>query len=187
MVKSDLRPVLLTAVLYAALVLVFTIISLYTRPAGSLIGLFRSTDTIPSHLLLLAAGGLALGLLPSLILRRVDLGLVILIPSIVVLTDLDHLPSALGIDQPVRPAPSFIFIALAVILVAPVIKRPDLSFAVMSGFFAHLGVDTGIFPPFSPVSFDYYKLADFQVAFLGVALVSALIAGYLAKGRTISR
>jgi hypothetical protein len=185
--RQDLRPVLLTIILYATLDLLFTWVSLYTRPPGSLIGLFRSADTIPSHLLLLAAGGVALGLISTLVFRRFDLGLLVLIPSVVVLTDLDHLPSALGIVQPIRPAHSFIFIALAFILVATVIRRPDLSFAVMSGFFAHLGVDTGLFPPLSPFSFDYYTLGNYQAEFLALALVSALTAGYLGKRRATGK
>jgi len=184
--RSELRPVLLTVVLYASLDLLVTFISLYTQPKGGLVGVFRSADTIPLHLFFLALGGVALGLLSILVFRRFDLGLVVLIPSIVILTDLDHLPSALGIDQPIRPTHSLVFIAVAFVLVATVIRRPDLSFAVMSGFFAHLAVDTGLFPPFSPISFNYYTLGDYQPAFIALALSSALVAGYLGKRRTIT-
>jgi hypothetical protein len=184
--RSGLRPFLFTVVLYASLELLVTLISLYTRPQGSLVGVFRSADTIPLHLLYLFLGGVALGLLYVLVFRRFDLGLVLLIPTIVVLTDLDHLPSALGIDQPIRPTHSLIFVAVAFVLVATVIRRLDLSFAVMSGFFAHLAVDTGLFPPFSPVSFNYYTLGDYQPAFIALALSSALVAGYLGKRRTIT-
>ncbi|MDA4114488.1 MAG: hypothetical protein OK474_10625 [Thaumarchaeota archaeon] len=184
--RSELRPVLLAVVLYGSLELLVTLISLYTRPPGSLVGVFRSVDTIPSHLFLLALGGVALGLLSGLAFRRLDLGLVLLILSVVVLTDLDHLPSALGIDQPIRPTHSLIFIAVAFVLVATVIRRLDLSFAVMSGFFAHLAVDTGLFPPFSPVSFNYYSLGNYQLVLIALALSSALAAGYLSKRRTIT-
>src|SRR5271155_4335020 len=106
MVRLELRPVLFTIILYGALDLLFTVVSVYTRPAGSLVGLFRSADLIPLHLLALAAGGVALALVSMLVYRRFDLDLLILIPSVVILTDLDHLPSALGIDQPIRPAHS---------------------------------------------------------------------------------
>jgi hypothetical protein len=184
--RSELRPVFLTIVLYASLNLLVTLISLYTRPQGSLVGVFRSADTIPLHLVFLAIGGVALGLLSVLVFRRFDLGLVVLIPSVVVLTDLDHLPSALGIDQPIRPTHSLIFIAVAFVLVATVIRRLDLSFAVMSGFFVHLSVDTGLFPPFSPISFNYYVLGDYQLIFIVLALSSALVAGYLGKRRMIT-
>ena len=184
--RSELRPVLLTIVLYASLDLLVTLISLYTRPPGSLVGVFRSLDTIPLHLFFLALGGVALSLLSVLVFRRFDLGLIVLIPSVVILTDLDHLPSALGIDQPIRPTHSFIFIAVAFVLVATVIRRLDLSFAVMSGFFAHLTVDTGLFPPLSPVSFTYYSLGEYQPVFIALAVSSALVAGYLGKRRTIT-
>ncbi len=184
MVRLELRPVLSTIILYASLDLLFTIVSVYTCPAGSLVGVFRSADLIPLHLLALAAGGLALALLSLLVYRRFDLDQLILIPSVVILTDLDHLPSALGIEQPVRPAHSLIFVAVVFILVATVIRRPDLSFAVMAGFFAHLSVDTGLFPPYSPVTFDYYVLGNYQYAFVALALASTLMAGYLGRQRS---
>ena len=182
--NQNLRPVLLTILLYASLALVFTGVSMVTRPPGSLVGVLRPLGEIPSHVLLLAAGGVALGLLATLGLRRFDLWLWVLIPSIVVLTDLDHLPSALGLVQPVRPVHSLVFLAVAFVLVATIIRRPDLAFAVMSGFFAHLGVDTGIFPPFSPLSFAYYELAGYQLEFLLLASASALVAGLLGRRRT---
>jgi hypothetical protein len=184
--RSELRPVLLTIVLYASLDLLVTLISLYVRPPGSLVGVFRPVSLIPLHVFYLALGGVALSLIAGITYRRLDLGLVILIPSIVVLTDLDHLPSALGMVQPIRPTHSLVFVAVAFVLVATVIRRLDLSFAVMSGFFAHLTVDTGLFPPLSPISFDYYNLGDYQPVFIALAVSSALVAGYLGGRRTIT-
>ena len=97
------------------------------------------------------------------------------------MVDLDHLPVALGIAQPIRPAHSLVFLATAVVLMATIIKRPSLSFAVMSGFFAHLGIDSGVFPAFSPINFTYYPLADYSWAFLALAVASSLGAGYYSR------
>jgi hypothetical protein len=177
--RYPLTAVFQTIVLYASLVLLFTVISLYISPQASQTGTFRALAAIPPHLLTLIGGGAILGLLAFAVFRRLDL--VLLIPSVVVLTDLDHLPSALGIAQPIRPAHSIVFIVTAFVLVAIIIKRLDLSFAVMSGFFVHLSIDTGQFPPFSPLSFDYYVLGNYTIIFVGLALVSALVAGYLGK------
>jgi hypothetical protein len=181
--RYSFTPVLQTAALYASLVLLFTIISLYASPRASQTGTFRALTAIPPHLLELAVGGAVLGLLVYTISRKLDL--VLVIPSVVVLTDLDHLPSALGIAQPIRPAHSIIFIVTAFIVVATIIKRLDLSFAVMSGFFIHLSIDTGEFPPFSPLSFHYYELGSYLAIFATLAVASALIAGYL--GRRVSK
>jgi hypothetical protein len=181
--RYSFTPVLQTIVLYASLVLLFAVVSLYASPPASQTGTLRALPTIPSHVLELVGGGVVLGLLVYAISRRLDF--VLLIPSVVVLTDLDHLPAALGLAQPIRPAHSIIFIVTAFILVATIIKRLDLSFAVMSGFFIHLSIDTGQFPPFSPLSFDYYRLGNYLGIFLVLAVASALAAGYL--GRRISK
>jgi hypothetical protein len=177
--RHSFIPVFQTIALYVSLVLIFTVISIYSSPQASETGTFRALSAIPPHVLALVAGGTVLGLLAFAIFRRLDL--VLLIPSVVVLTDLDHLPSALGIAQPIRPAHSIVFIVTAFVLVATIIRRLDLSFAVMSGFFIHLSIDTGQFPPFSPLSFNYYTLGNYQTVFVGLALASGLLAGYLGK------
>lgn len=177
----DLRSPVLAILVYGFLVLAFTVVSLYSSPVESQLGRLRTVSTIPDHLLILAAGGAALGLLSTLVFRRLDITLIILIPTFVLLLDLDHLPIVLGISQPIRPAHSLIFIATAFLLITTIIKRPSLSFAAMSGFFAHLGIDAGIFPPFSPIDFAYYAITDYRWVFLALALASALGGGYYSK------
>jgi hypothetical protein len=172
--------------LFSLLVLAFTVIAMYASPASSQTGTFRALDEIPDHVLLLAAGGVALGLLTTLVFRRLDLTIIVVIPAYVVLLDLDHLPSALGLAQPVRPAHSFVFLVVAFVLMATVIRRIDLSFAVMSAFFAHVGIDTGIFAPFSPLSFSYYSLSEYDWAFYVLAVASALATGYYGKKRALA-
>ena len=67
---------------------------------------------------------------------------------------------------------------------AMIIKRPDLSFASMSGFFAHVAIDTGVFAPWSPFSFDYQSLAGYRFDFVTLAVAAAVAAGYVAKRRS---
>jgi hypothetical protein len=167
----------MASVVYAAMVLLFTLISLYTAPQASQSGTFRPFPTIPLHVLILVSLGLGLGLTASAVRRRLDLGLAILVPALVVLTDLDHLPSYFGLAQPIRPAHSFIFILCTVALMATVIRKRDVELATLSAFFAHLSVDTGVFPPFSPVSFQYYDLGEFRTSFVVAAVAFALAAG----------
>lgn len=178
---TKMRTVVVACVVYGAMVLLFTLISLFTAPQDSQIGTFRPLPTIPSHLLTLALLGLGLGLTISVARRRLDMGLVILVPALVVLTDLDHLPAYLGLVQPIRPAHSVIFVVCTVALMATVIRKTDVELASLSAFFAHLSVDTGVFPPLSPVSFQYYDLGEFRIPFLLAAVSFALAAGLATK------
>ena len=168
-------------VIYAAMVLVFTAISLFTAPQGSQTGIFRPVSTIPYHEVLLILLGIGLGLAASVFLWGRNWAFVFLIPALVVLTDLDHLPSYLKWAQPIRPAHSFIFILLTVALIVMVIRRRDVEFVSLSAFFAHLSIDTGVFPPFSPVDFTYYNLNEFRIPFLVAAIAFALGAGYVSR------
>jgi hypothetical protein len=176
-----------TVVVYTALDFAFTVISLWTSPPASQIGLFRTLSTIPEHLVFLAGFGVVLGLVGSVIYRRLDLNLLILIPVLIVVTDLDHFPSALGMAQPIRPAHSLIFLVVVIATLALVIRRPDIEAATVSAFFAHLSIDTGLFPAFSPVSFAYYKLSTYQPVMIVAAIVAALAAGYLGRRYDMER
>ena len=176
------RNSLIAVGIYAGLILAFTLVSLRVAVPPSEVGHLRTLDTIPSHLALLAVGGVLLGLAAAAVHRHVDLRLMVLIPTFVVLTDLDHLPSALDISQPVRPAHSFFFALAVFVLIAAATKDYGLSFAALAGFFGHIGVDTGEFAFFSPVSYqDYYTNPDYQVAFIAVALACTFVAGYFLK------
>jgi hypothetical protein len=176
-----MRTLIVACVIYGAMVLLFTLISLYTAPQYSQIGTFRPFPTIPFHELILGLLGLGLGLTASVALKKLDLGLVILVPALVVLTDLDHLPAYLGMAQPIRPAHSVIFIVCTIALMATVIRKTGVEFASLSAFFAHLSVDTGVFPPFSPISFRYYNLGEFRMPFVLAAVAFALAAGLAMK------
>ena len=172
-----MRTLVVACLLYGAMVLLFTLISLYTAPQASQIGTFRPLPTIPFHELILGLLGLGLGLAASAAVRKLDLGLVILVPALVILTDLDHLPAFLGMAQPIRPAHSVIFILCTIALMATVIRKTDVELVSLSAFFAHLSVDTGVFPAFSPVSFQDYNIGEFRILFILAAVAFALAAG----------
>ena len=179
--STDLRMIAAATVIYALAVLAFTGVGLLASTPGSQTGSLRTLNSIPGHLLLLCLFGISLGLLGSLAARRVHLGMIVLIPTLVVVTDLDHLPSALGIAQPIRPAHSFVFIVAVVAVMAMTIRRGDLEAATVSAFFAHLTVDTGEFAPFAPFSFSYFGLSNYKVELAAVAVASAVVAGLIAK------
>ena len=183
LMSAGVRTVVITCLVYSAMVLLFTTVSLFIAPHESQVGTFRSVATIPSHELVLVLLGLVLGLAVSVVLRKLDLGFVILIPALVVLTDLDHLPSYFSLAQPIRPAHSIIFILVTVAVMAMVIRRTDIELASLSAFFAHLSIDTGVFPPFSPISFQYYALSQFTIPFLAAAVSFAVAAGLVNNHR----
>ena len=176
-----MQTVVVACVVYCGMVLLSTLVSLYTSPQYTRTGTFRSIPTIPFRVLILALLGLGLGLTVSVAQRKLDVGLAILVPSLVVLTNLDHLPAYLGLAQPTRPAHSVIFIIWTVALMATVIRKTGVELASLSAFFAHLSVDTGLFPPFSHVSFQYYDLGEFRIPFLLAAVAFALAAGLAMK------
>jgi hypothetical protein len=181
------RAVFWTVVIYAAMVLAFTAVSLRTSPPESQTGVLRTLSAIPEHVVYLGGFGVVLGLVGSVIYRRLDLNLIILIPVLVLFTDLDHLPSALGLSQPVRPAHSLIFIVAVIATLALLIRRRDVEAATVSAFFAHLSVDTGVFAPFAPISFVYYSLSAYQPVIIAAAIISALAAGYLGRSYDLER
>jgi hypothetical protein len=178
---TEKRTLVVACVVYSGMVLLFTLISLYTAPQNAKIGTFRPVPTIPLHELILVLLGFGLGLIISVTLAKLDLGLVILAPALVVLTDLDHLPAYLGLAQPIRPAHSIIFIICTVALMATVIRKVSVELVSLSAFFAHLSADVGVFPPFSPASFQYYSIGEFRFPALLAAAVFALAAGFVVR------
>ena len=168
---------------YALLVVAFTILGVAFAPIGAQVGGARPLGSIPLHLILLVAFGAAMSTATMLAAGRLDLPLALSIPAAVVLTDLDHIPSFLGLQQPIRPAHSLVFAAVAFATIAMALRNPALGAATLSGFFAHLSVDSGLFPPFAPLSFSYYDLSQLKVAMAALSLVLAVCAGLFARRR----
>jgi len=173
--------VLLTVTVYLIVVIAFTALAILLGPRGAQIGSTRPTDTIPSHLAELAGVGLLLGLGSASIFGRSGFHLLILVPVLTVLLDFDHLPAYLGISQTIRPAHSLVFIPVVLVIAAITIKRLDIDLVVLSATFAHMGIDTGLFAPFSPLSFGYVALDPYRIPFLTAAVICAAGAGIVLK------
>ena len=173
---------------FVALGLTFTAISLLASPLEVRVGTLRPLSTIPFHELDLIGTGLAISLIVMIGLRRLDLSSLLLSASFIVFLDLDHLPSALGIAQPIRPAHSFVFLALLLVILTFFFKKPAMvQLTVAASFLGHLAVDTGTFPLLAPLSYDYYSLSSVDLALYGFSLSIALLAGYLGRRSPGSR
>ena len=175
------KTVLLTLLVYSGLVLLFTLIGVIFAPPSAQIGQTRPADTIPEHVLELAGFGLVLGLGLAVVYGRKGLPLVFLLPVLTVLLDLDHLPAYLGIAQTIRPAHSLVFVVTALAITAITIKRLEVDLVVLSATLAHMGIDTGLFAPLSPINFDYVQLDPYKVPFLVVAVLAVLAGGFVLR------
>jgi hypothetical protein len=171
------RAVLAAIVLYAALALVFTGVGVYAAPGQAQVGGPRPLGLIPLHVAELVAFGMLLGAVPLLMAGKKALPLTVLIPILVVLLDLDHLPAYLGWMQPIRPAHSLFFALTAVVLAAIVLRRMDIELALMAAFMGHMGVDNGLFPPFSPISYYYVQVDPYRIPLLLGAVLLSIWAG----------
>ena len=165
------------AVIYSALVLAFTGLGMAFAPPSAQVGGTRALDTIPPHLIVLSGFGLLLGLGCALIYGRRGAPLVLLMPVLTVGLDLDHLPVYLGYAETIRPAHSVFFLAAALAATAITVKALDVDLIVMSAFMGHMAVDTGLFAPLSPLSFDYFQLDQYRPVFAAIAVLCAVGAG----------
>jgi hypothetical protein len=176
LVREAGPPIIVFITLDLALTLVFFGIS---SPAVH-IGTLRPVATIPLKLFELAGAGLGVGLVASLALRRIDLGLVTMAVAFTSLLDIDHLPSVFGVEQPIRPAHSIAFLAITLVALSVVARgRWDIQAIFVASFLAHMASDTGVFALFAPISFNYISMQDFRIPLAVGAVVFALLAGYL--------
>ena len=170
-----------TILVYGGMALLFTLLGILLGPPGALIGGTRPVNTIPTHLGELAGFGLLLGLGIFAIFGKKGLPLVFLTPALTVLLDIDHLPIYLGIAEPVRPAHSLVFIIAALAASAIIVKALNVELVVASAFMGHLAVDTGIFPPFSPLNLEYIPLDTYRLPLAAGAILTAFIAGVILR------
>lgn len=141
------------------------------------IGGTRDVYTIPGHVLELAGFGLLLGLGCMVVYGRRGLPFVFLVPVLTVLLDIDHLPAYLGFAQTIRPAHSLVFLVAVLAATAITFKSLDLELVIGSAFMGHLAIDTGLFAPFSPLSFQYFQLDPYRPLFIAGAVLCTLAAG----------
>lgn len=177
------KDAIIAGAVFTLLVLAFTVVALVVSSPSSRIGAARPLEAIPLHEVELGAAALVLGVLALGVYGRGGFAAPTLLVGLVILLDLDHFPSFLGIAQPIRPAHSFVFIAVDVAATAIILRRMDFGLIAMSAFSAHLGIDDGIFPPFSPVSFQYAQLDPIHLPLLVASGVLAFAAGYLMRRR----
>jgi putative Mn2+ efflux pump MntP len=181
------KTALFTAIVFCVVVLLFAAIGVLLGPPSARIGSARPEATILPHLAELFAFGLLLGAGSDIIYGRRCLPLVFLAPVLIVLLDLDHLPAYLGTAQTIRPAHSFVFIIVILAITAITIKRLDIDLVVLSATLAHLGIDTGLFAPFSPVSFWYAQLDPYRIPFLSGAVLATVAAGVVTRRKETPR
>jgi len=174
-------------VVYCTVTIGFTVLAILIGPQGAQIGTTRPTDTIPSHLAELAGVSLLLGLGSAVICGKKGLPLIILAPILTALLDLDHLPAYLGVAQTIRPAHSLLFIPVVLVITAITIKRLDIDLMVLSSTLAHMGIDTGLFAPYSPLNFGYIQLDPYRIPFLAGAIIAAVSAGVVLKKKSSIR
>ena len=177
------KSVLLTAGIFSALVLAFTAISLLVSSPDDQVGGARSPSDIPLHEVELGAAGALLGVFALGIYGRGGIAVALLLPALVILLDLDHLPVFLGAAQPIRPAASLVFLTFDVAMTTIILRRVDFGLIVMSAFTGHLGVETGLIPPFAPFSFSYFELNAFSIPLLTISTILAFTAGFLMRRR----
>jgi hypothetical protein len=175
------RSVIVAITIFGGLAIAFTVFGVLFGPSEAQIGITRPESSIPTHLLELGGLGVILGLGTAALYGRKGLPLVFLTPVLTVLLDVDHLPAYLGMSQPIRPAHSLVFLASVLVLTGIVIRQVDVDLVVLSAFLGHMGVDTGLFPPFSPFSFSYVQLDPYRVPLLAGAAVASLAAGSLVR------
>jgi hypothetical protein len=177
------KPAIYTAVIYGGLALAFTALGIVLGPSDAQIGGTRPQDTIPGHLAELGAFGLLLGIGTMAIYGRRGLPMVFLTPTLTVLLDIDHLPVYLGYPEPIRPAHSILFIIITLAATAITIKALDMDLIVLSAFMGHMAIDTGLFAPFSPVTFAYVQLNPYRLPLAAGAILCALAAGAVNRRR----
>jgi hypothetical protein len=172
-----------TILIYIGVALIFTALALLLAPPAAQVGGTRPEETIPGHLAELAAFGLLLGLGGMVICGMKGLPLVFLTTVLTVALDVDHLPAYLGYAETIRPAHSLVFVVFALAATAITIKALDIELVVASSFMAHMAVDTGLFAPFSPITFGYVELGPYRLPFAAGAVVCALAAGAVLRMR----
>jgi len=178
---NSTKEVLTATGIFVLLALLFTLISLLISPPSTQVGSARPFGEIPIHEVELGGLGALLGAVALGIYGQGGAVVALMLPALSILVDLDHLPSFLGIAQPIRPAHSIFFLVADIALTAIVLRRMDFSLIAMSAFAGHLGIDTGLAPPLSPISFDYVQLDPYRVPLLVISTITAFAAGYLLR------
>src|SRR5271169_1187378 len=165
-----IREVIPPILVILAIDLATTVVLLAVSGAPARIGSLRPLSTIPDKGLELFLVGAGVGLTACLAARRLDISLLTLAIAFVALIDADHLPSAFGIPQPIRPAHTFAFLAVEMVVLGVTFrKRPELVLLAVAAWFGHVAGDVGEFAFFAPYSFAYSPLGPYRIPFAIIA------------------
>lgn len=177
-----LRETSIPVAVFVLLVLGITAIDVFVSSKSAQIGTFRPLSTVPPKIEELVVAGAALGLVACIPLKRLDATLITLSVAFLALIDLDHLPSAFGFAQPIRPAHSFAFVVLEVAVLALVeSKKPEVPLIGAAAWFGHMAGDTGIFALFAPFSFEYYTISSYTILLVLASVAFGLAAGFVKR------
>lgn len=166
------------ATLFAGYSLAVTLVSLPLSSSDFKIGVLRPLSAIPLHEFVLVLSAIVVGVFASLSYRRLALDLASLSIAVVVLLDIDHLPSFFNIPQPIRPAHSIIVFLLFVAIIYMLGFSADKIAVASSAFVMHSAIDAGVFPVFWPLVPAYYSLDSVRYYLLSLSLFLALASGF---------
>lgn len=174
-------------IVFLAIDLVLTLFFFGVSAPAVHVGTLRPVATIPLKVLELAAAGLGIGIVASIMVKRIDLSLITLAIAFTSLLDIDHLPSLFGVAQPIRPSHSIAFLAITMLgLTFAARGRWDIPAIFLASFLAHIASDSGVFAVLAPFSFNYVSIQAFKIPLATGSLVFALLAGYMKRRRLLS-
>ena len=165
-------------ILFAATNLLFTALNMQIFGTSHSSGNLRPLTTFLPKIAQLAIAGAALGALASLPSRHLNWEFLTASMGFTILVDLDHVPVVLGMQQPIRPSHSILFLIIAVIVIQLLTRKRHLSTLATSAFLGHLALDKPLFPliaPLSPTLFEYG--IDVQVGLAALSVGLALLSG----------
>jgi len=167
-------------ILFAATDLVFTALNLQIFGTSHSSGSLRPLTTVLPKIAQLAIAGAALGALASSPSRHLNWEFLTASMGFTILVDLDHVPVVLGMQQPIRPSHSILFLMIAVFVIQLLTRKRHLSALATSAFLSHLALDKPLFPliaPLSPTLFEYG--IDVQVGLAALSAGLALLSGLM--------
>jgi len=177
-----LRETITLTLVFSGVALAITWLGVILVPPSEAQGVLRPTSEIPLKALLLLTLGLSIGAAASLAARRLNLSFIVSGGILTLLLDLDHLPSAFKIPQPIRPAHSIIFLIAVSAIVYLSTRKVTLATLSAAAFFAHLGSDKSFYPLLSPIVFDITTFGpEVSLSLVLLAYALAFITGQLEK------
>lgn len=166
-------------VIFAVLVLTFTFLAVSTYNGSEPLGTLRRFSSLLPKVIQLLAFGALLSIVATIGKKRISSNTLAYPPLFLILLDLDHLPSFFGIDQPIRPAHSLIFLLISLIAVFVFARgKPAISVTLASSFLGHLGLDSPLFPLFAPISSELYSFGTtISLILVLSSIILAMISG----------